>query len=48
MGGVYLRNIYYCTFITSFFLEAANTQKSEVFVLRISSGNVNIAGIVTC
>ena len=28
-------------------LEAANTQKSEVFVLRISSGNVN-ASVVAC
>ena len=28
-------------------LEAANTQKSEVFLLRISLGNLN-ASIVTC
>ena len=28
-------------------LETANTQKSEVFLLRISSGNVN-ALVVTC
>ena len=28
-------------------LETANTQKSEVFVLRISLGNVN-ASVVTC
>ena len=28
-------------------LETANTQKSEVFLLRISSGNVN-ASVVTC
>ena len=30
------------------FLERANTQKSEVFLLRISSGNANISGVVTC
>ena len=28
-------------------LETANTQKSEVFLLRISLGNVN-ASVVTC
>ena len=28
-------------------LETANTQKDEVFLLRISSGNVN-ASVVTC
>ena len=28
-------------------LETANTQKSEVFLLRISSGNVNTS-VVTC
>ena len=51
MGGVkYIwgRNIYYyiitCYFIS---LEAANIQKSDVFLLRISSGNVN-ASVVTC
>ena len=32
------------TFIS---LETANTQKSEVFLLRISSGNVN-ASVVNC
>ena len=45
-GGVkniWENNIYYC-FIS---LETANTQKSEVFLLRISSGNVN-ALVVTC
>ena len=30
------------------FLEIANTQKSEVFLLRISSGNVNASVVVTC
>ena len=29
-------------------LETANTQKSEVFLLRIFSGNVNTSGVVTC
>ena len=33
-------NIYYFTF-SFIFLETANTQKSEVFLLRVSSGNVN-------
>ena len=40
-------NIYYYTFIISFFLETANTQKSQVFLLRISSVNVNTWGVVT-
>ena len=31
----------------TFSLETVNTQKSEVFVLNISSGNVN-ASVVTC
>ena len=51
MGGVKIiwgSNIYYYTFIISFFLEIANTQKSEVLFLRISSGNVNASGLVTC
>ena len=30
------------------FLEIANTQKSEVFLLRISSGNVNASVAATC
>ena len=30
------------------FLEIANTQKSEVFLLRISSGNVNASVVATC
>ena len=29
-------------------LETANTQKSEMFLLRISSGNVNVSVVVTC
>ena len=29
-------------------LEIANTQKSEVFLLRISLGNVNASVVVTC
>ena len=32
---------------TVIFLETANTQKSEVFLLRMSLGNVN-ASFVTC
>ena len=42
-GGVILLFFYY--FIS---LETANTQKGEVFLLRISSGNVNTSGVVTC
>ena len=48
MGGVKIiwgSNIYYYNFIIS---ETANTQKSEVFLLRISSGNVNASVFVTC
>ena len=49
MAGV--KNIWRVIFITalSYFTssETANTQKSEVFLLRISSGNVN-ASVVTC
>ena len=52
MDGV--KNIWWVIFITILLhfhyfisLEAANTQKSEVFLLRISSGNVN-ASVVTC
>ena len=29
-------------------IETCNTQKSEVFLLRISSGNVNASVVVTC
>ena len=29
-------------------LERSNTQKSEVFLLRIFSGNLNISEVVTC
>ena len=39
-------NIYYYNFIIS--LETANTQKSEVFLWRISSGDVNVSVVVTC
>ena len=42
-GGGILLFFYY--FIS---LETANTQKGEVFLLRISSGNVNTSGVVTC
>ena len=52
MGGV--KNTWGLIFITILLhfhyfisLETANTQKSEVFLLRISLGNVN-ASIVTC
>ena len=52
MDGV--KNIWGVIFITILLhfhyfisLETANTQKSEVFLLRISSGNVN-ASVVTC
>ena len=40
--------IYYYTCIISFLSKQPNTQKSEVFLLRISSGNVNASGVVTC
>ena len=29
-------------------LETANTQKIEVFLFKISSGNVNASAVVTC
>ena len=52
MGGV--KNILGVVFITILLyfhcfisLEIANTQKSEVFLLRVSSGNGN-ASVVTC
>ena len=52
MGGV--KNIWGVILITILLhfhylisLETVNTQKSEVFLLRISSGNVN-ASVVTC
>ena len=46
---VELKTIYYYITTLSLFLslESANTQKSEVFLLRISLGNVN-ASVVTC
>ena len=52
MGGVknkWRSIIYYYITTLSYFisLETANTQKSEVFLLRISLGNVN-ASVVTC
>ena len=43
MGGVILLQFHYIIF-----LETANTQKSEVFLLRISSRNVNASVVVTC
>ena len=43
MGGVILLHIHYLIS-----LETANTQKSEMFLLRISSGNVNASGVVIC
>ena len=52
MGGVkniWVSNIYYYITTLPYFisLEAANTQKSEIFLLRISSGNFD-ASVVTC
>ena len=52
MGGVKNKwgsNIYYYINTLSLFhsLETANTQICEVFLLRISLGNVN-ASVVTC
>ena len=41
--GVILLQFHY--FIS---LETAKTHKSEVFLLRISSGNVNASEVVTC
>ena len=39
---------YYITALSLFhFLETASTQKSEVFLLRVSLANVN-ASVVTC
>ena len=51
MGGVkniWVSNIYYYITTLPYFipLEAANTQKSEIFLLRISSGNFD-ASVVT-
>ena len=51
MGGVkniWVSNIYYYITTLPYFisLEAANTQKSEIFLLRISSGNLD-ASVVT-
>ena len=42
-------NIYYYITTIHYFIssETANTQKSEVFLLRISSGNLN-ASVVIC
>ena len=46
IGGVIFITIllHFCYFIS---LQTANTQKSEVFLLKISLGNVN-ATVVTC
>ena len=51
MDGVKIdRGVIFITILLNFHyfmsLEIANTQKSEVFLLRISSGNVN-ASVVT-
>ena len=43
MGGEYLLPHFHY-FIP---LETFNTQKSQVFLLQISSGNVNRSGVVT-
>ena len=40
--------VIFITTLPLFHLETANTQKSEVFLLRNSSGNVNTSGFVTC
>ena len=44
-----MRGVIFIT-TTSYFvsLETASTRKSEVFMLRISSGNVNASVIMTC
>ena len=44
-----MRGVIFIT-TTSYFvsLETASTRKSEVFVSRISSGNVNASVIMTC
>ena len=48
MGELKTNNIYYdITTLSLFYLETSNIQKSEVFLLRISLGNVN-ASVVTC
>ena len=42
---------YYLVLIIIYYLislERTNTHKSEVFLLRISSGNVNTSGVATC
>ena len=44
MGGV----VFITTISLFHFLETANTQKSEVFQLSISSGNVNASVVATC
>ena len=46
-----MRGVIFITILVHFYyfisLEAANTQEKEVFLLRISLGNVN-ASVVTC
>ena len=44
-GGEYYLLLYLHYFISS---ETANTQKSEAFFKKISFGNVNASGVVTC
>ena len=47
MGEQYLLLYYYLLYYYFASLEKANLQKNEVFLLRISSGNVN-ASVATC
>ena len=47
MGGViFITTISLFHFFRT--LETSNNQKSEMFLLRISSGNVNESAVVTC
>ena len=45
MGGIFITILVHFHYFIS--LKTANTQKSEVFLLRISAGNVN-ALVGTC
>ena len=50
MGGVkniWESNIYYYITKLYYFIKTANTPKNEMFLLRISSGNLN-PSVVTC
>ena len=44
-GVIFITILLHCHYLIS--LETANTQKSEVVLLRISTGNLN-ASLVTC